>query len=401
MTGSRVLPVVFMLLPAILLGALAMDIYLPSIPSMPKALNTDHVHIQQTLSIYMFTIGVGQILFGPIADKIGRKKTMIIGLVIYNVGSLLAMVAMSVEYLLFGRFLQAFGACGAQVAAIAMVRDLFNETARPRVYSYLASAVGIAPILAPMLGAYLVLLFGSWRASFAFLLVFGCVTTGFVIAKITESYHTKAEGIGLKKQCLLYLKILRNREFVLYSLCNAVAMSTLFLFFSMSSIILITLLGTTETQFGYYFGTNALIVALSSLISPEIVKSRGIKQTVCIGCGLILIAGYSMVLLSKNGYFNVYTFLGPMYIASMGIGLISGPASAGALKDFGEQAGMAAALVGVIRFMFPAFIGSYVMRKEVTSTLALGKTMSYLGAGALLLFLINSINLSNKLLNSR
>ena len=179
--------IVIFLSPLVLTLGLAMDIYLPSIPKMPEALNTSVQSVQLTLSLFLLVFGLGQLIFGPLSDQIGRKKTVLLSYVLYFLGSMICALSESFPLFLSARIIQGLGACGTLVCAFSILKDLFKGDEVTRCFSYLKGLMGAAPITAPVIGAWLDLWFG-WRASFWALTFYGALALGiFNVGDVTAT----------------------------------------------------------------------------------------------------------------------------------------------------------------------------------------------------------------------
>jgi len=166
---------VFLLIPMVLFSALAMDIYVPAVPALPALLKTNADLVQLTLSCFIFGIGVGQVIAGPLSDSFGRRCVGLMSLSIFVLASWGCALSQNIAQLIIARLVEALGACGCTVVALAMVRDAFPEKNQPKIYSYLAGSISVAPILGPIIGGYLLLWFTNWRVMFLFLGLFGFI----------------------------------------------------------------------------------------------------------------------------------------------------------------------------------------------------------------------------------
>lgn len=399
MSRVRLLSVVLMLVPAVLLGALAMDIYLPSVPHMPELLHASREQIQWTLSIYMGAYGLGHLVYGPLADALGRKIVLMYSLLLYALASCICLMANSVDVLIAARLMQGLAACGGSVVVHAILRDTLSTSEQPRAFSYMGGMIGFAPIIAPAIGATLLLIFGSWRASFALLTIFAgiCfISYSLRLKETLQDAHRQPLQWNVMRQ---YWQVLKNPAFCMYSIITATGMSCLFLFFSMSSIIYVDLLQVSEQQFSLYFAMNAGTIMLANFIGPEILHRLGEVKTIALGLICILIAGLMMTWIERYWGLSVWALLLPMCIASFGLGLNLGPAVAGALHQFPDKAGVASALMGTIRFVIPAGIGAWVMHYPVTSTNHLAMSFLILSLMTLFAFLYFAKKRQRKLLH--
>lgn len=384
--NNRTLPfIIAFLAPSIMLHALAMDIFIPCVPSMTSALNTSHSKIQWVLSIFVLSSGLGQIFLGILTDKIGRKIVMLTSILTFCISSILCAIAKNADFLIFARFFQGVGSCGAMVAAFAIVRDLYSDKQLPKIYSYLTGTIGLVPMLAPFIGGYLFVWFNAWQASFYFLIIFSAIVY-FVNHNILE--ETKPIDTYNHNTLRDYKTIFSNKSFLIYAFCGATGLTALFLYFSISSILLIKLLGVKEENFGFYFGLNALVYLFSNLICAKIQENLDNKKTSILGSILIITGATVMFLLSIYIKLNILIVVLPNLIITVGVGFTFGPSRAAAMIPFKENAGKATAAYGTIQYCLAAIVAAIAMLFPITSAMPLAITMFILGS-------INIILLNN------
>ncbi len=386
MKKNKVLTTVLLLSPLVFSFAFAMDIYIPAVPAMKELLHTSQDNIQLTLSVFMFVTGLGQLLIGPISDRYGRKLTVLWSIVFFIVGSSLCASANNISVLIIARAIQSFGGCGMLVTAFAIVRDQYTGNDAAKVYSFLNCGVGMSPLFAPIIGSYLLQWF-NWRAGFIFLSVMSVIIFIVAICKIQETLPIE-KRVKLDSSIFLrYWNILKNFNFLSYSLCSTAGLLMFFVFFSSSPYIIIKLLHVPVKDFGYYFFTIGATFFLGSLICGKISGRIGVLKTVLFGNAILFSAGILMFIWF---YFNGVTaaqFLLPCMMAGVGGSFMMGAGLAGAMEQFGEIAGSAAAMAGCLQFFFAAWLGGYIMHWPVNSTLPLSITMIILGAITLIVML--------------
>lgn len=391
--GTRsVLGVILILAPQIFAFALALDIYVPTIPLIKQDFAIDQAVMQLTVSLFILITGLGQLVFGPISDQVGRRKVLLISIAFFILGSVLCVGSYNISLLIVARIVQALGACGMMVSAFAIVRDLFSGDDCAKIYSFLNSTIALSPLLAPLAGGYLAYWF-NWRASFALLVIIGAVI--FFSAKININETLTPENRrNLKKELFMdYWHVLKSRHFLIYSLCASIAFAGFLTFFSSSSYIIINLLGVPEQHFGFYFAAIGIIFFIGSLISGYSVKHIGTYKAVLLGTFLMTLSG--LVMLFWYWYFglSIFAFMGPMMIMGIGGAFIMGGGAGGAISPFPEMAGTASALFGSMEFVLAFIVSQIVMEWQVKSTIPLGYTLTVLGGIAFI-----AISLSYKML---
>lgn len=346
-----------LLTPMVLLMGLALDLYIPSQQIMMRALDLNFSQIQWTMTIYMYCFGFGQLIVGPITDRFGRRIPLFFSILSYVLGSLLTASVDQYIHILLGRSLEAFGACGAMVIALALVRDKYDNDKAIKAFTYLRSMSTLAPIIAPSLGVFLALHYG-WRADFYFLALLGMLA---LVCGLWIDYPPHTETSSDKNFLKIYWHISKNASFRRYAVCAAMVQAVMFSYFSISPIIYLQHLELSEAHFALLFSVNASAFLLAAFIFASLIAKLGVKRSVFIGALLYLIAGILMWILQSCIGLCVETLLIPGMIASAGCAFALGPSCTGALKAFKDQSGKAAALLGCIEFMLGGMIGACVV----------------------------------------
>jgi DHA1 family bicyclomycin/chloramphenicol resistance-like MFS transporter len=291
------------------------------------------------------------------------------------------------SFLILGRIIEAFGACGMLVGSFAIVRDVFSEEQCAHVYSFLNSTISLSPLLAPLVGGYLAYFF-NWRATFVFLALVAAVI--FLLAKknINETLDPKNKRNLRKEFFMDYLKLFKNSQFCAYTFCSSSGLACFLTFFSSSSYIIINLLKIPEQHFGFYFATIGISFFLSSLFCGYITKFLGVYKTVLIGGFLMFISGLSMWFWYQTFGLSAFGFMGPMMIMSLGGAFVMGAGAGGAIAPFPEMAGTASALFGCMQFVFAFLVSQLVLYWQVKSTLPLSYTLMALGISSVGIMLL-------------
>lgn len=297
-TGLARVRVILVLGSLIALGPLTIDMYLPALPAIADDLRTTSSAVQLTLTGTLLGLGLGQLVIGPLSDAIGRKRPLVLGTAVHVLASLLCLVAPNVAVLGVLRLLQGVGAAAAMVVAMAVVRDLFTGRAAATALSRLMLVMGAAPILAPTIGAA-VLLTGSWRGVFAVLAVLGVALMLVAIFLLKETLPVSRRRTGAFGPVLAtYRSLVADRQFVALALVAALGMSALFSYVSGSSFVLQDGYGLDQQQFGLVFGIGAVAligaaqfnVVLLNRYSPERIVLYALAASVASGVVLTLLA---------------------------------------------------------------------------------------------------------------
>lgn len=376
--SRTLLGTILVLAPLIFAFALALDIYVPSIPTIQHYFGVDESTMQLTVSLYLFITGLVQLVLGPVSDQIGRRKVALLGIVLLIIGSGVCAIAFNIVFLIFGRIIQALGACGMMVACFAVVRDLFSEEDCARVYSFLNSTIALSPLLAPLAGGYIAYWL-NWRASFIFLSFVGVIIFISTKININETLAPKNKRNFEKEFFKDYGHILKSPAFLVYTFCTCAAFSGFLTFFSSSSYIIITLLHVPLQHFGFYFGAIGIVFFFGSLLSGYSAKHIGIYKTALAGGFLMLLSGVVMIFWYYYFGLSIDAFMWPMMIVGIGGAFLMGAGAGGAISPFPEMAGTASALFGCLQFVFGFVISQIVLEWPVTSTLPLGYTLTILG----------------------
>lgn len=366
------------------LGPLATDMYLPAMPAMADALNTGPDRIQLTLSLYMAGFALAQLVCGPISDRFGRRPVMIAGLSLFLAASLLCAWAPSVEWLLVGRFLQAFGGAAGPVLARASVRDIHGPIEAGRILSYMASTMALAPALAPVVGAGLLLFFG-WESVFVVLALYAAVMLAVLIFMLPEPLaKERRQSIHPKTVLANFRLLLTQRAFIGYTLVNAAAFSGLFAYLSGSSFVLIEYLGVAPTLYGVMF---TLIVAgffVGTLVSGRYSHRLGRDRLVTLGSVICATGGVVMAGLATVGVHHPWAVVGPHMVFMLGVGILMPQTMAGALAPNPQCAGAASSLFGFLQMTIAAVVGGLVGQFHDGSSRTMALTIGLTGLLALL-----------------
>lgn len=334
------LPTALLLMaPFDILASLAMDVYLPIVPAMPGILGTGPAIVQLTLSLYMVMLGLGQIIFGPISDRIGRRPVLIGGAILFVAASFgLAASSIASSFVIL-RFLQAVGASAAMVATFATVRDVYAD--RPEsvtIYSLFSSMLAFVPALGPIAGALLADRFG-WRAIFVTL---GLLSVLPVLHALLRWHETRPVAAIRSRRS--FLPVLRSLAFWTYTLGFSAAMGTFFVFFSTAPRVLIDRAGYSELEFSLAFATAAVVMIITTRFAKRFVARWGKAGSLSRGMVMLLLGAGFLSIGQVFGTPSFATFIVPMWIMAIGIVFTVSVTANGALEKFGDIAGSAVAL---------------------------------------------------------
>ena len=331
------------------IGPLTIDMYLPALPTIREELSLTSAQVQLTLTGTLVGLAAGQLLVGPMSDRLGRKRPLLWGTALHILASLLVLVAPSLAVLGVLRVLQGVGCAATGVVAMAMVRDLFTGRAGATMLSRLFLVMGVAPVLAPTIGGEL-LRFTSWRGIFAVLAAYGVVLLALGAWGVRETLPPERRRSGGAAATLAtYGSLLRDRAYVGLVLVAGLSMAALFTYVSGSSFVYQRQFGLDEQEFGLLFGAGAVWLIAATQLNPVLLRrwSPGQVLLAATAAGTLTAAGLVVVALSGGGVAVTAVALWAVLFTA-GLALPNAPALA--LAANGDRAGSAAALLGAVQF---------------------------------------------------
>ena len=335
------------------LGPGAMQVLLPALPVIRETFAVSTQVAQLTLSLSMLAIAMGALVYGPLSDKYGRKPVMIMGLIITLAGSLFCYIASSIEMLILGRIVQAFGGAVGLVLARAIARDVYGPGEAARIIATLVMVMVVIPMFSPALG-------GELMARFGFESVFlavGLLTTLillFVTLRLPETLHTPVAFKGIGSMLFTFVELLRSRAFCGYAFCVTFVSVVFFTFISAAPEIMVSVFNRPPTEYGYYF----VMVPLGFISGNYVARRCGthVELNTMIRCGAaIAVAGISLaIVLQLIGLNQPLALFAPVAIAIFGNGITLPNAQAAAINEFPQFAGSASGLTGFLQMSFSA-----------------------------------------------
>lgn len=340
------------------MGPLAIDMYLASLPAIGRNLHADPAAAQATVAAFLAGMAVGQIFYGPWSDRIGRRAPILLGVAIFIAASVGCAMATTVEQLLAARFIQALGACAGGVVSRAIVRDTFDHTETARTLSLMMLIMGLAPILAPLLGS-LLLAFGGWRLNFWFMAAFG---TAIGIAGVLRLRESRSEATAAQARSenpfQAYAALLRQRRLVGYALAGALNGATLFTYISTSPGLIMGTYGFSTAVYPWIFGLNALGVIGSGQVNRLVLRRATTDQVLARASLVALTFGVLLMLAAVTGIGGKWTVLPLLFLLFSSYGFMQGNTMAGALSIDPLRAGSISALLGTVSFASGAIAAS-------------------------------------------
>jgi MFS transporter, DHA1 family, multidrug resistance protein len=368
------------------IGPLSIDMYLPAFPAIAKSLRTSISEVTLSLSSFFIGISAGQLLYGPLLERFGRKKPLYAGLCLYFIASVGCAFSQSVHLLIALRLLQAVGGCVGMVAARAMVRDLFDIKQNAKVFSMLMLVVAVSPILAPTIGGYITAYFG-WRYVFAMLIFVVLVILAGTYLYLPESKKPDP-GFSLKPVPIIrnFAGVLRHPHFITYALTGAISYAGLYAYVGGSPTVFMEIFKVSEAQFGWIFAFIAAGLIGSSQLNNIALKYYASEQIIKVASWCQSLIGLAFICLTVFGLSNLFLTVFLIFIFLSCQGFIFPNATALALAPLGHNAGNASALIGAIQMTIGACASATMGLLLNHTTLPMSIVMTSCAVTALVVF---------------
>jgi DHA1 family bicyclomycin/chloramphenicol resistance-like MFS transporter len=366
------------------LGPLAIDMYLPAFPSMVQDLGTTQGQVERTLASYLLGLAAAQLFYGPFADRFGRKKPLIMGLIIFTAASVGCALASDIEHLIWWRIAQAFGGAAGMVIPRAVIRDNYETRDAAKALSLLILILGVTPILAPILGGQM-LIVGSWRGIFGIMALAGLLLTIAVVRTMRETLLPK-HAVPLRFSTIgrNYWGLLCDKQFMSYSLAGGFGTAGLFTYIAGSPRVFMDIYQVDPKYFGVLFGINAAALILTSQISARLLNRYAPERILRQAQTGIVVMSLLGLALTLMGWLNL-TLLMVCLMGFMGSqGFIGPNAAALALSRQGKRLGVASALMGTLQMLCGALAGVTISVWQsdtplpLTGVLAISASLSWL-----------------------
>jgi len=339
------------------LGPLSIDMYLPAFASIAEDLNARPAAIQLSLAIFFAGITIGQLLYGPVSDRFGRKPPLIFGLILFILSTAACLFIHNAGALVVLRLFQAIGASAGLVISQVLVKDAFEPQRVGRVLSGLMIVMGIAPIIAPMMGGF-VLAVASWRLIFVCLSMLGLFVLLAVIFILPETAKPNPD-IRFSRVFHVYFNLLKDPYFLRISLSRNLANAGMFAYITAAPFIFIKLLGISTQNFGWVFGANALAIMLGSVLNGRWLKRHAMERLLSMATVGILGSGV-LVVISGFLPLNTFVILVPLALFMFTLGVIMPNSTALALAEQKAHTGSASALLGSMQFAIACLVSGAV-----------------------------------------
>lgn len=360
MTRRQYLVVILILGTLSTISPFSIDMYLPGFPAIAQDLRTSIAQVQLSLTAYLIGISVGQLLYGPLLDRFGRKLPLYAGLALYVLASVGCAGSSSIDMLIAMRLLQALGGCVGLVAAQALVRDLFPVNQIAQVFSLLTLVIAVSPMIAPTVGGYATVAFG-WHSIFIILAIITALILIGIYFVLPDGKQPDP-GISLRPEAVLnsFFTVLRQPQFLTYALVGGIATSAPFAYLAGSSDVFMNIYHVSAQQYGWIFAFLAIALIAPTQLNRFLLKRFTNEQIIYATLLYQSLVGVLLVVGTWGDWYGQYGLIMMLFLFLGGQGLTGPNASALSLAPFVRHAGSAAALMGSFRMGFGAIVSGTV-----------------------------------------
>jgi len=360
------------------LTSASMGLYLPSVPSMVRALNTDFASVQLTMSVFFLGYGAFQLVIGPLSDRYGRRGVLIWSLALYAAASGVCAVAPTVGLLIAARLVQSAGACAALVIGRAVVRDTHSAAKTAQAFGYISTAMVVVPIASPIVGGQIDAWTG-WQGNFVLMGLMGAAALAVLLIWLPET-NEKRDSHAARIDRLLrnYVSLVAERRYRAFMLVSGFTFATIFTYSSSAPIVLIDLLGVSPTHYGYLVGAPIAMFGVSAFISARLTLRLGAIRLIEWGALITAASGLAMAAFAFTGI-TVWGIIVAAVLVNFGAGFIIPNAQAAAIAPYPHMAGTASALTGAVQMLLAAAIGAVVGQLYDDSARPMGIGMAVAG----------------------
>ena len=356
------------------LAPFAIDAYLPAMSALADSIGASIHHTELSLSAFLAGFALGQLLFGPLSDRIGRKPVLLGGLVAFALASLVLTTVDSLPQLLAWRFVQALGGGATVVNSAAIVRDCFSGREAAKVMSTMAIIMLLAPLVAPVVGSGLLYL-GDWQLIFVFLACYAVFLMWLLGTRLPETRAPGGPAASPRQMLGNYLSVLQHREAMGYVCAASMSFAGLFAFITASPFLYLEHYGLSPAYYPLVFGVNVVAMAASNRLNIRLLRRRSPQQNLRLGLAIQLAAAVGLTLMVATGLESLWTVVPLIMVFAGTIGLVAPNAISSLLEHFHHMSATAAALQGSIQFSCGALAGVLVGAFQIDSAWPMAATM--------------------------
>ncbi len=347
-----------------ILGALSVfapfstDMYLSGFPAIAQDFHTDISQVQLSLSTFFVGLAVGQLLYGPIIDRFGRRLPLLFGISLYILTSLAILYVPNIQGFIGLRFFQTIGGCSGMIISRAIIQDMFEQREAAKALSLMMVIQTVGPITAPIIGAYL-LVFDGWKSIFYFLVIFGIVCLLLTLKSVPESLPVAArQKQDIKHILSVFKRFLCDRKFIIPTLAGSFSNSVMFCFISGSPFVLMSLYGVSQEHYGWAFSGTAAGMVITSQLNRMLLKRFTPQVLFNFSIMISLIASVALVLLRNTN--SLWLLMIPLVVCVSMVPMVCANSMAIAMSHSGKDVGSASSLIGVTQFGFAGVFSALV-----------------------------------------
>jgi DHA1 family bicyclomycin/chloramphenicol resistance-like MFS transporter len=368
-------------------ASISTDLYLPAMPVMGRSLNADAGMLEWTISGYLIGFSSGQLLWGPISDRYGRRLAVGSGLILFVIGSAGCALSNDAITMIGWRIVQALGACASVSLSRAMVRDLYQGTKAAQMLSALITVMAIMPLVGPLVGGQIVTLFG-WRAIFWLLVVVGLLTLGalYTIPETLPLHRRNPEALG--RAMFRYAELLQNRRLLAYLGAGGFLYAGMFAFVAGTPFVYIDYYHVPARHYGLLFGLGIVGIMLTNLLNRWLVVRFGYDRVLLFGTVMAMGSGIWTGISAYSGAGGLWGLVLPLSLLASTTGLVVANSITGALADFPQQTGAVSALTGAVQYGCGVFGSGLVGLLADGTPWPLGLVAAISGIGCLMSMLL-------------
>lgn len=364
-------------------ASISTDLYLPAMPEMSRSLHANQGMLELTISGYLIGFSLGQLLWGPISDRYGRRMSVAIGLILFVIGAAGCALSGSALTMIVWRIVQAVGACAGVALSRAMVRDLYEGNRAAQMLSTLITVMAIAPLIGPTVGGQIVA-FAGWRAIFWTMVVIGVVTLAalFTIPETLPAARRNRESVG--RALIRYSELLRHRRLLGYAGTGGFLYAGIFAYVAGTPFAYITYYHVPVRLYGLLFGLGTVGIMVASTLNHRLVPRLGYDRMLLVGTIIAATSAIMTALTAHTGLGGLWGLVVPLFVFVSTTGFVVANSITGALADFPERAGAVSALVGAFQYGFGIFGSGLVGTFADGTPWPMGWVIAIAGIGSLL-----------------